>query len=809
MLNELQRISSNCVDIKTDGGLFRVEAYDRDIVRVRYTLEEQFSVKKSLMVTEAAKDVQLNSEETEDAILLTTDEVSLEVGKDGFGFDWKDSRENILLREPAGGKELKRKKVYRAVKKTSTESESVETGDGVKSYATDLDHEYVRDGYGTKLCFEFSEGEAIYGLGQHEEGYFNYRGKYQDLYQQNKKVAMPVMVSSRGWGILVDSYSFCEFEDDEKGARFETDVDDELDYYFIYGPEFDEIMRGIRYLTGKAEMLPRWAYGYMQSKERYESQKELIKIVEEYRRRKIPLDVIIQDWKTWPEGMWGEKQFDGGRYPDPEGLVGKLHEMDTKIMVSIWPNMKGGPNTEEMGDKGFLLNDGMVYNAFDPEARDVYWKQAYEGYYRYGIDGWWCDCTEPFSADHKGKFTDVKPEREVQTKINVEEAKRNLDPGYINAYSLVHSKGIYENQKKVSPEKRMVNLTRSGYPGQHRYGTITWSGDICARWDVLRSQIAEGLSFCMCGSPYWTLDIGAFFTRNDSEWWFRNGDYEKGCEDLGYRELYVRWFQYGAFLPIFRSHGTDTPREVWRFGEEGEMFYDALVKFDELRYRLMPYIYSVAGQVYHEDYTMMRSLVFDFAGDKKVLNIKDQYMFGPALMVCPVTEAMYYGPGSEKLEGVSKSREVYLPEGFGWYDFWTGEYFEGGQTITADATLDKMPIYVRAGSILPMGPVVQYADEKPDSDWEVRVYGGTDGSFSIYEDEGEGFGYKEGEFAWTDMKWFDEEGRLEINDREGDSGNERSFDIFLVTGNVMELNRSEKPDAIIDYKGRKICRILK
>ena len=276
-------------------------------------------------------------------------------------------------------------------------------------------------------------------------------------------------------------------------------------------------------------------------------------------------------------------------------MVDELHQMNARLMISIWPNMNpGGDNWREMRDQGFLLGNKATYDAFQEKARELYWKQANEGLFAHGIDAWWTDCTEPFQADWMGAF---KPEPEERLRINTEEAKRYLDPEFINAYSLLHSQGIYEGQRKTSTDKRVVNLTRSAYAGQQRYGTITWAGDVSATWDTLRRQIADGLNFCATGLPYWTVDIGAFFVKNDPKLWFWNGDYDLGVEDMGYRELYVRWFQYAAFLPMFRAHGTDTPREIWRFGNPGDIIYDALVKFLRLRYRLMPYIYSLAGMV--------------------------------------------------------------------------------------------------------------------------------------------------------------------------------------------------------------------
>ena len=383
-----------------------------------------------------------------------------------------------------------------------------------------------------------------------------------------------------------------------------------------------------------------------------------------------------------------------------------------------------------------------------------------------------------------------------------------MDPEYVIAYSLLHSKGIYEGQRNTTDDKRVINLTRSAYAGQHRYGTITWSGDITAKWETLKKQIPEGLNFCVTGEPYWTTDIGGFFTKKNPNLWFWNGDFDGGCTDLGYRELYVRWFQYAAFLPLFRSHGTDTPREVWRFGEPGTIFYDTLLRFLKLRYRLIPYIYSVAGMVTHKDYTMMRVLAFDFSSDKEVYNISDQFMFGPAFLVNPVTEPMYYGPNSCPLEGVDKNRTVYLPKGCDWYDFWTGQRIEGGQRVSAPAPLDIMPLFVKGGSIVPMGPDIQYVDEKKGAAIELRIYPGQDATFTIYEDEGDNYNYEKGKYSETVIRWNDQSSTLTFEQRKGHFDGmvkERTYKIVLVSENIgCGVEETKEYDKVINYNGEKI-----
>jgi alpha-D-xyloside xylohydrolase len=753
--------------IQIPNGFLRLIPYSDSIVRVRYAPSEAFSTKQSLMVPHAPSvPVDMRMSETAEALTFSTANLSIRINRQTGAFTYLDRSDQILTKEPErGGKTLIPTDVIQSVFDETAEAQIRKDSDGVHTHIPPARQVVNRRAFHTKLEFEWMPGEALYGLGSHEEGMLNLRGQHQYLYQQNMKVVVPVLLSSRGYGILLDSYSLMTFHDDAFGSYLWTDVDDELDYYFVYGPEFDQIVQGIRQLTGKVPMLPRWAFGYIQSKERYRSQTELIEVVKEFRQRGLPLDCIVQDWKSWPQDLWGQKTLDPERFPDPQAMVTELHQLNVRLMISIWPNMNpGGDNWREMRDQGCLLGNQGTYNAFQEKARALYWKQANEGLFAHGIDAWWCDCTEPFQADWMGAF---KPEPEERLRINTEETKRYLDPEYINAYSLLHSQGIYEGQRKTGTDKRVVNLTRSAYAGQQRYGTITWSGDVSATWETLRRQIADGLNFCATGLPYWTTDIGAFFVKNDPKLWFWSGDFDLGIEDMGYRELYVRWFQYAAFLPMFRAHGTDTPREIWRFGEPGEPFYDALVKSLQLRYRLMPYLYSVAGMVTYDDYTMLRALPFDFRCDPDTYEIGDQFMFGPALLVNHVTQPMYYAAKSTPLNGASQSRPVYLPKGADWYNFWTGEHFTGGQTIIADAALDRMPLYVRSGSILPIGPDIKYADEQPDVPLDLHLYPGQSGSFTLYDDEGDNYNYEDGHFARINLTWDDAARHLTLHERQG------------------------------------------
>ncbi|HRA65116.1 MAG TPA: glycoside hydrolase family 31 protein [Caldilinea sp.] len=787
-----------------DQGLLALTPYTAHTIRVRYTLRAEFNDQASLMVVAAPdQNTPFTVDETADSLLFSTAAVRIAIDKQTAAFTYYDGQGALLAREPAGGgKTLAPIDVLVSDFGASTVAEAGLSADGVRIEARNVHKRIDRQAYHTKLAFEWARGEALYGLGSHEEGMLNLRGQHQYLYQQNMKAVVPVLVSTRGYGILLDSYALMTFHDDAFGSYLWSDVDDEMDYYFVHGPEFDQIVHELRSLTGKAPMLPKWAFGYIQSKERYKTQAELIEIVQEYRRRGLPLDCIVLDWMSWTGDLWGEKTLDPARFPDPQQMMHDLHALHARLMVSIWPIMRpGGGNWQEMKDRGFLLGNQATYNAFDEAARALYWQQANAGLFAHGIDAWWCDCTEPFEADWNGA---VKPEPEERLRINTEEARRYLDPEFINAYSLVHSQGIYAGQRAVTEEKRVLNLTRSAYMGQQRYGAITWSGDIAATWETLHKQIAEGLNFCVTGSPYWTVDVGAFFVKNRPDLWFWNGDYEGGVDDLGYRELFVRWFQYATFLPMLRAHGADTPRELWRFGDAGDPMYDTLVKFLRLRYRLMPYIYSLSGWITHHDYTMLRLLAFDFRSDPNTYDIRDQFMFGPALLVSPVTQPMHYTAGSTPVAHADKTRSVYLPAGSEWWNFWSDERLAGGQTITAAADLETLPLFVRAGSIVPMVAPMQYVDEQADAVVELHIYPGRDGRFQLYEDAGDGYDYEHGAFSTIDMAWQEASGQLTIGQRSGSfpgMATRRQFRLVL-HGQRQRPHRQEgDAHPLINYEG--------
>jgi alpha-D-xyloside xylohydrolase len=746
-------------------GRMKLEPKAPEIIRVVYTQREAFSETEKPGVLCKTVSNEWKFTETEEEVRLDTAKLSLLINKATASIRYYDAAGKLLLKEREyESKNLEEFDSYLTVADENSRVERITTPDGIKEVVRDAAKVFDRKLYKTRLYLDWQEDEALYGLGQHEEGYLNLRGTRAYLHQANKKIAVPMLVSSLGYGILVDTYSPMIFNDTNYGSYLYTEADEEMDFYFICGGNLDGVIRGYRYLTGKAVMLPKWAYGFVQSQERYETAKELNDLVEEYRRRKIGLDCIVLDWCSWEGQLWGQKTFDKERFPDPSEMMVKLHEKHAKLMISIWPNMNEDcDNYKEFSEKKLLLPASSIYDPFREEGRRLYWKQAMEGLFCHGIDAWWCDSSEPFTPEWNHLS---QPEPNTMYQEFFDTSSQHIPAQLTNSYGLYHARAIYEGQREATEDKRVVNLTRNGYTGQQRYGAILWSGDISASWTTFKRQIAAGLNFCASGLPYWTLDIGAFFVKRGIQW-FWDGEYDKGYEDPAYRELFVRWFQYGCFLPMFRSHGTDFRRELWHFGEPGEPMYDALLKMNHLRYQLMPYIYTMAGRVWKDDYTMLRMLAFDFAEDAKARAIEDQFLFGESLMVCPVTKPMYYDRISGAEVQTPKTREVYLPKGAGWYDFWTNQYYEGGQTITAQAPIDIIPLYVKAGSILPMTQFMNYVDEIPDAPIELRVYTGKDAEFELYEDEGDGYRYEEGAYAVTKLCWSEKKQELQIKEPVG------------------------------------------
>ena len=743
---------SEAVYLISDYGTTRIIPQTGGIARISLSADGTFSPEQGCEYKYCGP-CEWSVSESEDEICVYTDALILTVNKQTSSISYAKKDGSLLFSE----REYKSKQLdgfdsYKVVKNDNVKVELVETPDGVKRIIKEADKEFDKKLYHTRLWLEFSEDEKLYGLGQAEEGVLNLRGTTQYLHQANLKIAVPFLVSNRGYAIFMSTQSPMIFNDTQYGSYIYTEADEYMDFYVIAGNNMDELIRGFRNISGKTIMLPKWAFGYMQSQERYESAKEISDAAKKFCELDFGVDTIVLDWLSWEGDLWGQKTFDKERFPDPSAMTKELADMGIHFMISIWPNMSEKcENYKEMTEAGLMLASGGIYDAFDKEGRKLYWEQVKRGLFVHGIDAWWCDSSEPLTPEWGKKD---KPEPGDMYRTYVNELEKMMPVQKSNAYGLYHALGIYEGQREETSEKRVVNLTRSGYPGSQKYGTILWSGDTFASWQTLKNQIVAGLSFCASGLPYWTFDIGAFFIKDGGSW-FWNGEYNNGIDDMAYRELYVRWYQMGAFLPIFRAHGTESRREPWQYGETDSMFYKALLSADKLRYSLMPYIYSLAGMVWLKDYTMLRMLAFDFSEDEIATNIKDEFMFGPAFLVCPVTEPMYYEVDSVAINGHDKKRTVYLPKGTGWYDYYTNKFYEGGQYITVDADIERIPLFVRAGSIIPTSEPGFNTKSMSGADIELRVYPGCDGNFVLYEDAEDGYAYENGEYCLTKIMYND------------------------------------------------------
>jgi len=740
--------------LKSELALHRIMPYTDMIIRLSYTYDEAFSqALKPGVIAEPS--VEWDFHETEEEIVLHTGRVQVRVNRETACYTYFSVDGRMLLKEAESESREMERFTETILSDETQEVEKIKTADGEKSVVKEAKLKENGSAYHTKLRLVFEDNEALYGLGQHEEGYGNLRGKTIYGHQANRKIALPLLVSTKGYGILTDTYSPYIFNDTGMDTYIYTEADSEMDFYFLAAESMEGVIGAYRHLTGKAALLPKWAFGYLQSKERFETQEEIEQVAKWYREKNIGIDGIILDWFSWEDGKWGQKSFDKSRFPNPTEMIGKLHEQDYHFMISIWPSMdESCENYKEHKTNGFILPGTNIYDAFRKEARELYWKQAKEGLFTHGIDAWWCDNCEPFTPEWNLLH---RPEPPRAFEMYQRESAQRFDATMTNAYGLVHAQGIWEGQRTDCPDKRVTILTRSGYTGAQRFGTILWSGDIAASWDTYRRQIAAGLGFCASGHPYWTVDIGAFFVKR-GEIWYWKGDYDNTSEDLGYRELFVRWHQWGGFLPVFRGHGTDYNREFWNFGKEGEPFYDALVSANRLRYELMPYIYSAAGKAWLRDASIMRFLAFDYPEDKVACEITCQYMFGDSLMVCPVTRPMYYEVNSCKIENVDTAVQVYLPTGQ-WYDYYTEECFEGGRYITVEAPLNKIPLFVKAGAIIPKTEFAPSTAALSDK-LEIRVYKGADGEFLYYNDDGDGYAYEDGIYETCQLQYVEKEGQL-------------------------------------------------
>ncbi len=633
-------------------------------------------------------------------------------------------------------------------------------------------------GKGVRQVFKLDKDEAIYGLGTIQNGKMNRRGEHKRMEQSNTEDFQSVVQSIKGWGIYWDNYSPTQFDDDENGMALTSEAGDAIDYYFMYGGSADGVIAQIRHLTGDVPMFPLWTYGFWQSKERYKTANETLGIVQQYRKLGVPLDGIIQDWQYWGSNyLWNAMDFLAEEFANGKQMIDDVHKLGAHFMISVWASF--GPMTKayrELEEKGLLFDfetwpqSGLtfwpprkdypsgvrVYDAFSPEARAIYWKYL-KTLFDYGTDAWWMDSTDPDCFDGSPETYAHKAGQDGGT-------WRSLR----NAFPLETVRGVYQAQRNVSSDKRVFIMTRSSFAGQQHYGSNMWSGDVTSSWDMLRKQVPAGLSFSLTGNPNFNTDIGGFFCGA-----YNTRGPASAPRNPQYQELYVRWMQYGLFCPVFRSHGADAPREIWHFGKQGEPVYDAIEATIRLRYRLLPYLYSTAWQVTTGNESYLRPLFSDFAQDRNVWDMTDEFMFGRSILAAPVLDPQYTEEKVVRGEvnavdwTATKTAQKYLPKGVAWYDFWTGKRYTGGQTLNVKTPLNRVPMFVRAGSIVPMGPVMQYVGEKTWDNLELRIYPGADVTFTLYEDEGDNYNYEKGAYTTILIRWSERAKTLTISERKG------------------------------------------
>ena len=756
------------ITFKLDKGLMKVKVCSDNIIEVKYTVLQDFLMKKSLVITnDWKKGTKFTLSENKEEIVIITGNLKVWINKSTNAIRFTDLKGSTILSEDGGnGKNM---------------TPAVIAGLQVNNCTTQ---------------FLSPANEALFGLGCHPEDSLsiNYKGRNQDLVIKYMTGAIPMILSTRGYGLLWDNYSPSYFYGSEAGNtkfKYMSESGEMVDYYFIYGPSFDNIIASYRKATGEAPMFPKWAFGLFQSQDRYKSQVEVLSVKDNYRKNNIPVDCIVQDWFYWEPDVIGSHKFWPERYPDPKAMVAELHKANIHAMISIWPVMaKGTANYNAMAKAGNLttiLWDNVMTHTFDnyydahsEKARKMYWDQARDSLIKpQGWDAWWVDQCEP----DNGTLLDER--RKAVFAIG-----RGID--YFNTYSLMHSTGLYENWRKDIPGKRAFFLIRQAFAGQQRNAATLWSSDITCTWNAYRNQVPQGINACVSGIPYWTSDIGGYHFHWQAPDWSAPKN----------RELFTRWFQFGTFSPIFRIHGKG---ERALFSDNWDATTKSiLLNYDNLRYRLLPYIYSLAWKVTNEGYTIMRSLAFDFPDDDAIKSIPDQYMFGPAFMVNPVTKSLYNLSNSQDIK---KTRKVYLPKMSDWYDFWTGKLINGGQTIDADAPIETIPLYVRAGSIIPMGPYLQYATEKGADPIEIRVYTGANADFVLYEDENDTYDYESGKYSTITMSWNEAEKTFTIKDRNGKFPGmleNRTFKIVWVNSNNGTGVEPAKKAEIVQYTGKEI-----
>ncbi len=751
-----------------DKGLMKVKICLDNMIEVKYTTLPLFLDKPSLVIINDWKTTPgFSVTENPKEIIITTAKLKVVVNRSTNSVKYTDLNGNpILAEDESQGKTMAQATIA-----------GIETYNCTSQFISPAD-------------------EALYGLGCHPEDSLsiNYKGRNQDMAIKYMTGAIPVILSTKGYGLFWDNYSASNFYGAEAGNtkyKYVSESGNMVDYYFIYGPDFDQIIAAFRNASGIAPMFPKWAFGLFQSQDRYKSQAEVLSVKDNYRKNKIPVDCIVQDWFYWEPNVIGSHVMWPERYPNPKAMVDELHAANIHAMISIWPVFsKGTEPYNQMVHSGgmtdilwfnvFTKIMDSYYDAHSPQARDLYWKQAKDSLIgRYGWDAWWVDQCEPDNG------TELDARRKSNFAIG-----RGID--YFNTYSLMHSEGLYTHWRKDIPNKRAFFLIRQSFAGEQRNAATLWSSDISCTWAAYKNQIPQGINSCAAGIPFWTSDIGGYhFHWNAPDW-----------SAPVNRELFTRWFQFGTFSPIFRIHGKG---ERAIFSDNWDAPTKAiLLKYDNLRYRLMPYLYSLGWKVTSEGYTIMRSLAFDFRSDEGIRNIPDQYMFGPAFLVNPVTQRMFSLPNSKDIR---KIRKVYLPKSASWYDFWTGKLISGGQTIDAAAPIETLPLYIKAGSIVPMGPYLQYATEKVADPIELRVYTGANADFVLYEDESDTYNYEKGKYATIAMNWNEAEKTLTISDRKGDFPGmlkDRTFRIVWVTSKNGTGIEPAKLAEEVKYSGKSV-----
>jgi len=814
------RRDANGVTFRTNSGSMRIEVCGERVVHVIASPTSEIPLPKVPVVTQPCRAASLQVKVGRTGTTLLTPAITVAVNTATGALSFSSVDGNAVLTEPSqGGK------------------------------AFDVPSSAESKTWQIQQTFLSPSDEALYGLGQHQEGIFDVRGVPIRLHQANTNISIPFLLSSKGYGLLWNNPSLTDFNPADQAiaidpkttsgkfttaakgvygfllssdnrdrlslrvdgqpvidleniwtpssasgvmtldankeydvsaqggpggvqlsvrppqdtTTFRSEVGQAIDYYFFYGPDLNRVISQYRALTGEAPLFPKWAYGYWQCRERYHSQQEILDTAAEFRKRQIPVDVLVQDWQYWGKYGWNATKFDEDNYPQPKEMLDQLHANELHMMISVWSRF--GEDTDvykRMKAHDFLVPGTVWTDFFNPAAQSAFWSALKEGIFQDGMDAWWMDASEPEFDVLKGK----------QTFLGSGESVRNAYPLYV-------TKAIYEGQRASTDRKRVVILTRSAFAGQQRNAAASWSGDISANWLTLRRQISAGLSFSMSGMPYWTSDIGGFFRPKDQ------------YTSEAYHELLIRWFEYGTFCPVFRVHGYQSNAELWNYGPQVE---NILTEYDQLRYRLLPYIYSTAWGVTKKGESLMRSLPLEFSSDPGARAISDQFLFGPALLISPVTT-----------EG-AKQRTLYLPAGSSWVDFWTGKRVKGGQTINAEAPLDLLPIYAKAGSIVAFGPERQYASAKAEP-IEVRIFAGADADFTLYEDEGDNYNYEHDAYSVISIHWDDKAGTLTIGDRHGSFPGmleHRTFHVLRVTDGHGVGIAPAKPDASVEFDGKSV-----